>query len=198
VGAITWTGGCRSYFSFPCWHWSKVPAAADSCKNIRLSADAANPLNRSRNWRADGDGWRFARAIDGLHGWKRALARIVERSRPETVASVQQCWRGIAEIATAAVWARLHLATGRSNCEVCSNPRGPPPFLSADTGSVIKIGALHISQLRVPFDGARRRSVQVGGRVAALQAWSAREIECRRWLRLQRSRRSPHHLPLIS
>jgi hypothetical protein len=31
-----------------------------SCKIIRLSADAANPLNRSRNWRADGDGWRFA------------------------------------------------------------------------------------------------------------------------------------------
>jgi hypothetical protein len=60
----------------------------------------------------------------------------------------------------------LHLATGRSNCEVCSNPRGPPPLLSADTGSVIKIGALHISQLRVPFDGARRGSVQVGGRVA--------------------------------
>ena len=60
----------------------------------------------------------------------------------------------------------MHLATGRSNCEVCSNPRGPPPLLSADTGSVIKIGALHISQLRVPFDGARRGSVQVGGRVA--------------------------------
>ena len=33
--------------------------SARSCRqlqNIRLSADAANPLSRSRNWRADGDG----------------------------------------------------------------------------------------------------------------------------------------------
>jgi hypothetical protein len=47
VSRVEWDG-CRIAI---------VPAAADSCKNIRLSADAANPLNRSRNWRADGDGW---------------------------------------------------------------------------------------------------------------------------------------------
>jgi hypothetical protein len=35
--------------------------APPSLQNIRFSADAANPLSRSRNWRADGDG------CDGLH-----------------------------------------------------------------------------------------------------------------------------------
>jgi hypothetical protein len=30
--------------------------SAVGCKNIRPSADAVNPLSRSRNWRADGDG----------------------------------------------------------------------------------------------------------------------------------------------
>jgi len=36
----------------PC-HWD----VSVSCKNIRLSSDVANPLSRSRNRRADGDGW---------------------------------------------------------------------------------------------------------------------------------------------
>jgi hypothetical protein len=38
---------------------SRSPKSAESavgCKNIRLSADVANPLSRSRNRRADGDG----------------------------------------------------------------------------------------------------------------------------------------------
>ena len=35
----------------------KLPIhAPSSVQNIRLSADAANPLSRSRNWRADSDG----------------------------------------------------------------------------------------------------------------------------------------------
>jgi len=62
----------------------KVPAAADSCKKIRLSADAANPLNRSRNWRADGDGWRFA-----------PDAGVVQRLKGLTVCKVgSELWRG--------------------------------------------------------------------------------------------------------
>jgi hypothetical protein len=101
-------------------------------------------------------------------------------------APVQRCGRWIAETAlvTAAAWTPRHwrgsaerdrtlkplktIASGdrQEQLRGCSNPRGPPPLLSADAGSVIKIGALHISQLRVPFDGARRGSVQVGGRVA--------------------------------
>jgi len=32
-------------------------ATGVSCKNIRLSSAAANPLSRSHNQRADGDGW---------------------------------------------------------------------------------------------------------------------------------------------
>jgi hypothetical protein len=59
-------------------------------ETIRLSSDIANPLGRSRNWRADGGGcsacamqvWRGG-GLKGLtvDGWKRALARTVERSR---------------------------------------------------------------------------------------------------------------------
>ena len=35
---------------------SHRPLRGVSCKNIRLSADVAKSLSRSRNWRADGDG----------------------------------------------------------------------------------------------------------------------------------------------
>ncbi len=35
----------------------QLPDQSLSCKIIRLSADAANPLSRSRNSWADGDGW---------------------------------------------------------------------------------------------------------------------------------------------
>jgi hypothetical protein len=54
-----------------------VGSGAGSCKNIRLSAAAANPLNRSRNWRADGDGWRFA-----------PDAGVVQRLKGSTVCTV--------------------------------------------------------------------------------------------------------------
>jgi D-arabinose 1-dehydrogenase-like Zn-dependent alcohol dehydrogenase len=60
IPGISYDGGYQQYMVAPVEALAavppKVPAAADSCKNIRLSADAANPLNRSRNWRADGDG----------------------------------------------------------------------------------------------------------------------------------------------
>jgi hypothetical protein len=40
---------------------AQVAPAPSSLQNIRLRADGANPLSRSRNWRADSDG------CDGLH-----------------------------------------------------------------------------------------------------------------------------------
>jgi len=48
-----------------------APAAADSCRTSVSARVWANPLTRSLNSWADGD---------GSHGWKRALARIVQRS----------------------------------------------------------------------------------------------------------------------
>ena len=73
-----------------------IPIAApapSSVQKIRLSSDGANQLNGSQNWRADGDGYvglhlmqvprRRAQQCDGLYGWKRALASIVERSHPD-------------------------------------------------------------------------------------------------------------------
>jgi hypothetical protein len=47
-------------------------------QNIRLSSDAANPLSRSPNWRADGDG------CDGLH----LDAGVVQRLKGLTVCTV--------------------------------------------------------------------------------------------------------------
>ena len=35
---------------------AKPPIVSRFGENIRLSSDVANPLSRSRNWRADGDG----------------------------------------------------------------------------------------------------------------------------------------------
>jgi hypothetical protein len=54
--------------------FNRVAPAPSSLQKIRLSSDIANPLGRSRNWRADGDGCvGLARATgqrcDGLHGW---------------------------------------------------------------------------------------------------------------------------------
>jgi hypothetical protein len=62
--------------------------APSSLQNIRLSSYVANPLRRSRNWQADGDGCVGSHldagvGYNGSHGWKRALVRIVERSHPD-------------------------------------------------------------------------------------------------------------------
>ncbi len=35
---------------------AKSHACTSSLQNIRLSSDVPNPLSRSRNWQADGDG----------------------------------------------------------------------------------------------------------------------------------------------
>jgi hypothetical protein len=73
-----------------------------SCKNIRLSSDVTNRLSWSRNWRADGDGCsactmqvsrRRAQGFNGLHGWKRVLASIVERSHPDYRKPVRRSFR---------------------------------------------------------------------------------------------------------
>jgi hypothetical protein len=65
------------------YYFGKDPSARPaldgvSCKNIRLSSAGANPLRRSRNWRADGEGCvgfrlqvpRRAQPCDGSHGWR--------------------------------------------------------------------------------------------------------------------------------
>src|SRR5262249_22499407 len=62
-GRMEWPGGdmdrpvgpdCRKPLSCTSVKIARTPAL--SCKNIRLSSDVANPLSRSRNLQADGDG----------------------------------------------------------------------------------------------------------------------------------------------
>ena len=60
--------------------------APSSLQNILLSADAANPLSRSRNWRADGDG------CDGLHFMQVSRGGVLNSVTVCTVGS--EHWRG--------------------------------------------------------------------------------------------------------
>ena len=50
---------------------SHRPLGGVSCKNIRLNADVAKSLSRSRNWRADGDGCAglHAQRVNGVTGF---------------------------------------------------------------------------------------------------------------------------------
>ena len=75
----------------------QLPDQSLSCKIIRLSADAANPLSRSRNSWADGDGW------VGLHlmqvsrggGLKGVTGFPVSARSPKTLAPLSSFHPGI-------------------------------------------------------------------------------------------------------
>jgi hypothetical protein len=78
--------------------WAQPRTAARQLQNIRLGSASADPLSKSRNQRADGDGCvEFApdagsRTAEGCDGWTVGdghWARL-ERSRPETVAPVDR------------------------------------------------------------------------------------------------------------
>src|SRR5262249_9228046 len=112
-----------------------------SCKNIRLSSDMANPLNRSRNSMVT-DG-RFARATgqrcDGLHRLKPALARIVERSRLRSLSMARDGGLGHVRVGAArpgmfaayAAWSAREIELHALLC-LQRSPRSPhrPPLVS--------------------------------------------------------------------